>query len=262
MKKCILFFDIDGTILSEKTNEISEDTKNAMQKAREHGHLLFINTGRTKAELDTRILSVPVDGFVCGCGTYIEYQKELLLQAELLKDLQTEIRSDINLCHLDVCYEGLEHVYLDRTSKNPIIKNLLINMTAHNLPLRDSSDNDINFTKFTIWTNKESNYEYFYNKYHSLFTFIDRGNQFYEVVPANYSKATGIDFLLKHFSIPLQNAYAFGDSMNDLPMLLFVPNSVAMGNASDEIKKQVSYITKDVDDFGISHALKHFGLLL
>ena len=46
MKK-VLFFDIDGTLLSHRTLTIPESAKRAVRKAKENGHLIFINTGRT-----------------------------------------------------------------------------------------------------------------------------------------------------------------------------------------------------------------------
>ena len=47
MERAILFFDIDGTVLSEVTKEVPQSAIEAMEKARAEGHLLFINTGRT-----------------------------------------------------------------------------------------------------------------------------------------------------------------------------------------------------------------------
>ena len=54
MKKSVLFFDIDGTLLSEKTGKIPESAVQALHEARRRGHMLFINTGRT-------ICSVPAE---------------------------------------------------------------------------------------------------------------------------------------------------------------------------------------------------------
>ena len=42
-----LFFDIDGTILSELNGTIPESAKAAIGAAVREGHLAFINTGRT-----------------------------------------------------------------------------------------------------------------------------------------------------------------------------------------------------------------------
>lgn len=53
---------------------------------------------------------------------------------------------------------------------------------------------------------------------------------------------------------------AFGDGGNDIPMLKHVAISVAMGNASDEVKAIADYITDDVDHDGIFNACVHFQL--
>ena len=66
------------------------------------------------------------------------------------------------------------------------------------------------------------------------------------------SKATGIQFLLDYFNLPLENSYAFGDSNNDLPMLKYAGNSIAMGNAMKEILPFCTYQTTDIEDNGIT----------
>ena len=48
----IMFFDIDGTILSETTHTIPKSTVEGLQKAKEQGHLIFINTGRPFSSID------------------------------------------------------------------------------------------------------------------------------------------------------------------------------------------------------------------
>lgn len=47
MNRAALFFDIDGTVLSEITKEIPASTVDALKRAHDAGHFLFINTGRT-----------------------------------------------------------------------------------------------------------------------------------------------------------------------------------------------------------------------
>ena len=46
-----LFFDIDGTLLSEKTRRVPDSAKEALKQAREKGHLVLINTGRVYPHL-------------------------------------------------------------------------------------------------------------------------------------------------------------------------------------------------------------------
>ena len=47
MNKAALFFDVDGTLIDEQTKIVPESTLRALKQARENGHLVFINTGRT-----------------------------------------------------------------------------------------------------------------------------------------------------------------------------------------------------------------------
>ncbi len=44
-KRKALFFDIDGTLFSEINRNVPESAKQAIERAREAGHLVFINSG-------------------------------------------------------------------------------------------------------------------------------------------------------------------------------------------------------------------------
>ena len=80
----ILFFDIDGTLLSHRTLTIPESAKRAVRKAKENGHLIFINTGRTISVINKEIKDLGFDGYICGCGSYIEVDGEVNGKVEYL----------------------------------------------------------------------------------------------------------------------------------------------------------------------------------
>lgn len=112
-----------------------------------------------------------------------------------------------------------------------------------------------------IYPTKESDCEAFWPFAEERFTIIDRGRGMYEIIQKDFSKATGIQFLMDRFQIPLEDCFVIGDSTNDLPMLTYVPNSIAMGNSMKEILPYCSYQTTDIMDDGIYHALKHFEII-
>ncbi len=124
----------------------------------------------------------------------------------------------------------------------------------------DVADDDFSFDKFVFWTNENANSEKLIKAISEEFMVIDRGEGFYENVPKGFTKATAIEILLEKLGIPLENAYAVGDSANDLPMLTAVPNSIAMGGA-EKIYPYVSFVTKSIDEDGIEYALHHFGII-
>ncbi len=261
MNTKIIFFDIDGTILSHRSGQISDSTKAAIKKAQANGHLAFINTGRTLAEIDSEIIEAGFDGLVCGCGTQIIYHGTELLHTSIPADLAAMLISDLKDQKIEAVLEGRDTIYYNFNSTHPIILKIMKYQQQRNVNIKSWDDKELSFDKFCTWDDILESGVFFYDKYKDMFDLIDRNDRFYEIVPKGHSKATGIQFLINHLDIPHDNTYCFGDSENDLPMLKYVKNSVAMGNASQEIKDLVSYVTKDVDDDGIAHGLRHFGLI-
>ncbi len=45
-KPALLFFDADGTLIDEEKHAVPPDAAEALRKARNNGHLVFLNTGR------------------------------------------------------------------------------------------------------------------------------------------------------------------------------------------------------------------------
>ena len=74
-------------------------------------------------------------------------------------------------------------------------------------------------------------------------------------------KHIGIDKIIEHYGIKLEETIAFGDGGNDISMIKHAHIGVAMGNANKEVKEIADYITDDVDNNGIYNALKHFNII-
>ena len=82
-----------------------------------------------------------------------------------------------------------------------------------------------------------------------------------EIMDKNVSKAVGIEILLKHYNFSADEAIAFGDNYNDIQMLEYIPNSVAMNNAPDDIKNIARFVTDSNNDSGIYSYLAKIGLI-
>jgi HAD-superfamily hydrolase, subfamily IIB len=263
MNTKIIFFDIDGTVLSHRNYQILESTKTAIRKARENGHLTFINTGRTLSEIDDEIKSVGFDGLVCGCGTYISLHDQVLLHQGITSEFCKQIVEDANRFGIESVMEGTDTIYFSTQLFNPKlieIRDRFIH--EYHANVSTLSDSDIIFDKFCLWFSETADVQGFVDKYKDVFEFINRDNfLFLEVVPKGFSKASGIEYLITHLDIPYDNTYALGDSMNDLAMLNYVKHSIGMGNSEDEVKEVVSYLTRDVDDHGVAYALAHFNII-
>lgn len=262
MKTHLLFFDIDGTLLDERTGKISNGTKEAVKEARKNGHLAFLNTGRSYAELDPKVMEVGFDGVVCGCGTYVTYKGKNLVKENIEGEKAKKIISLITSCKIDALLEGEEYFYVSKKTSNE--KLLLVKKffgEEVNQKSRFWEEKNPEFQKMSIWLNEDSDFEEFHKALKQEFMFIKRASDFYEVIPKGYSKATGIELLVEHLGMEKEHTVAIGDSANDLAMLECAGISVAMGNSKPAVKEQVSFVTKNVEDEGVAHALAHLGFV-
>lgn len=288
-----LFFDIDGTIISEKTHTIPESAVRAIETAGKNGCLTFINTGRTYFFVPIALKKIAFDGFLCGCGTHIiskfpesAEQKEpenfpakntgIHSSTDIPEHMHTlyhriipleealQIIKTLQQCHIDGVLEGEHFNYFSRERSrfeqiNQIQDSFIGNVRGR---ARFFDDPDIHTDKFVIWSDETSDMESFFAFAESKnYDVIDRRGGFYEIVPAGHSKATAISYILKQFGLTKEHAYVFGDSSNDLPMFTCVPNAIAMGEYDPVLAPYTSYVTKTVEEDGIEFALKHFGFI-
>lgn len=261
----LLFFDIDGTILTEGQNRyVPESAKQTIRQLQAQGHLCFINTGRSWAEIHENITSLGFDGFVCGCGTHIRYHDEILLAHQVDQELADSLLTDLEQFRLEWLLEGQHRIYYSNIPYTTHIGDF--HREYHQVFPDKCTDippdtRGVSFDKFCICTRPDSQLTDFQAKYREQFTFIDRGKGFYEVVPTGFSKASGIHFLMEYFSIPLEDTIAIGDSTNDMPMLTFAGFSIGMKHSDQIVLDTVDYVTDSVENDGIYKAIKHLQLI-
>lgn len=257
-----LIFDIDGTILSEKDHTIPSSTIQAIKEAQKNGHLCFINTGRPLSTIDQMIKDIGFDGYVCGCGTYIEYNHDILFHQEVQKETRkTVIQKSIEY-HIDTMLEGKNGTSFPSKIFHPFVREIKENYTNQNFNIGEYSSHDsILFDKFASWYTDISDIDSFKKAISHDFDIIQRENDFIEVVPKGLSKASGIQFLVDYLQTSRDQTISIGDSTNDLAMLLYTKESVAMGNSHPALFDKVTYITDALENDGIYQALKHFHII-
>ena len=265
MERKIAFFDIDGTLTSEIDGSIPLSAVQAIRQARANGHLMFINTGRCYQNVEKRFRDIGFDGYVCGCGTNIYCDgKDVLYFPQnhetIMKILQIARETDV-----DILFESRKEVCFDisRPLHHPGAIRQYQSFASRNYDMPEDLENPNFFCdKFVIWYEHPEQLEAFRTVSDNWFECIDRGGTFREFVPRGYSKATGIQYVLNYYGMNPENAYAFGDSNNDLAMLSYLKNSVAMGNANPpSLFQQVAYVTTNASADGIKNALEHFDFI-
>lgn len=263
MEKTALFFDIDGTILSEITKEVPQSAVLALKAAQKAGHMTFINTGRTYCSIPAEIARLPFDGFLCGCGIYLTYHDAVIFETYLPEKRAREIAEEAFRCRIDGIFEGRDDVYFSaRISRFDILENTRRYMNNRGLGReRYIEQGNCYFDKLFICTDEKSDKKRFFEFISTDMDIIDRGEGTYECVPKGYSKGTAIEQVLEKFQMTKNQAFAFGDSSNDLPMFQKVGHAVAMEKHNPVLDPYTEFVTKSVEDDGIEYALRHYGII-
>ena len=81
-------------------------------------------------------------------------------------------------------------------------------------------------------------------------------DEYLEIVNRAATKAPAIQFMENYFGIKAEEIVAFGDNYNDLDMLRYAGYGVAMGNAPEDIKAQVSHVTATNEEDGLAQVLE------
>lgn len=253
-----IFFDVDGTMVSFRTHKMSPALLEGLHKLRDKGIKLFVATGRHAAMLSYVRSAFPFDGYMtlsgqhCRCGGQVIYRNPMSSQAveELVGAACTNEFATIFLEE--------EEVYINRADE--LTQRFMGQLDLPLPPVRDprrALDREL----------------------YQAITFLNRDNErllldkaphikttrwhpeFLDVIPTDGGKDKGVDAILAHYNIPLEQAMAFGDGENDLSMLRHAGIGVAMGSAAPEVQQAADYVTGTVDEDGILTALTHFGLL-
>lgn len=263
MKRSILFFDIDGTLLSEKTGKIPDSALLALTEAKKNGHLLFINTGRTICALPKELCQFEFDGYLCGCGSYLLFHDEVLLESHIEESCGRTYIEQMWECGLDGVLEGTEDLYFPkRISRFEKLEQGRAYFGQLGLGQKKYiEEGGFVYDKIFVYTDENSEKERFFQLMEKDFAVIDRGGNTYELTQKAFSKATACEFIVKKFGVEKDQVYVFGDSMNDLSMFEYAVHTIAMGNHAPGLKPYTEFVTKPVEDGGIFAAMKHYGLI-
>ncbi len=81
-----------------------------------------------------------------------------------------------------------------------------------------------------------------------------------DITHPDANKGFVVDWLSKQLGIPRENIATIGDMPNDVLMFVRSGFSIAMGNASDQVKGQASAVTDSYADEGFAKAVRNFVL--
>lgn len=266
----VLFFDVDGTLTSFDPDDMTDKDFNAVHpskavvdafgRLRNAGHQAFICTGRPLWLVADGLRALNPAGIVAMAGATLEVEGRVVHEDCFDEDVIVELAHRIAAAGGEALFEtngatySLEPVGVERSF-------LLGADVVHGV---DHMRVDgrlrvgkvcINARDLACVANDDGFIDY-------EFELCNTGGQNRELSPKGIDKGVGVARALAYLGREGNaRTFGFGDSGNDLGMLVAVETAVAMGNAVPEVKAVADYVTDDVAHDGSVTAMRHFGLI-
>ena len=221
MKKRTFAVDIDGTITENGGGRIHLEALEALRRLTNMGHDVIFVTGRSSVE--GYLLSVfggttkIAVGENGGCITTDSDEHVLLGNMDECKKAFEIIKDNIDNVQEKHVFPRMTEVVLERTFDLELARKLL---AEKNISVELS----------------DSQYAYHINS-----PGIDKG--------------TGFRTIMEKLSISTEDVIAIGDSATDIPLFRVAKTSIALGNASDQVKSEATMVVTSHAGDGVLEAL-------
>lgn len=259
------FCDIDGTLLPFGKG-IPESTLTAVERARKKGCRFFLATGRSPSEIAPSLGVIEFSGGVYSNGTLAVYDGKKVFDISMKKEdidfllsygekngylmmvqcddgtyMKEECLSFFRssmLCFLGhiidvpslVTYDGIRRDFVN-------VRKILALSPSHEMEkLRKDLKRDYDIVDNTVGLPQ---------------------SDMAEICLSGYNKGTGIKAVIEAMGEDMKSTVSIGDGANDIEMLSSAALGIAMGNATDEVKRYADWVTSSVDEDGFAGALEY-----
>ena len=261
----IAAFDLDGTLLNSK-KELLPSTILAIRRLKQIGVQVVLASGRHPKGIWPVAESLSLtgtDSYVLGFngGTVVSLKTgERFFVCQMEPETARAVAdAALSLGLSPVTYTESELLCLDDTDKY-----VLFEAGLNRLPVRKISSfrRDVPFPVNKVLVVgeprkiAEGGESGLREAVKGLCTVSQSAPCFLEIMPKGIDKASGLEKLLALLGLSRENLAAFGDGMNDKPMLDFAAAGVAMGNAAPALKAGADLVTDSCDEDGIAIAVE------
>ena len=251
-----IFLDIDGVLVSFRTHQIPPSTQEAIHKVRQLGVKVFIATGRPMPFVDN-LGALEYDGIMTVNGASCQTADGTVIRHQPIR--RDDLLRLVDYYHsrpFPLAFAANNETFITMTSPEALEVLRILNLKCPPVaPVEHCFEMDV-MQIIAFFKDGDDP---------RLMTEVLRGCSeqrwhpyFADVICQGNNKAIGIDSIIGHYGISLDETMAFGDGGNDITMLQHVGLGVAMGNAREEVKAAADDVTTSVDEEGVAQALKRY----
>lgn len=274
MNKKLIFVDIDGTLTPAGTNVPPDSAVEAIKKAQQNGHKVFLCTGRNYDMLKP-VLKYGFDGLVSCSGGYVTYGSEVLFDCPMSKEQLDTALDSLHRNGVFCTIEGKDGSFgdsnlkdfLDSTDGGNSEIERWRKALSENLGIRPMNQYDGQpIYKVVIMARENSQIDECRSLLEKDFSFVIQDVPAHgcvngELINRKFDKGRGVKLIAERLQVPIEDTIGFGDSMNDLEMIETVGVSVCMANGSEKLKKISDIICPSVTEDGLYKAFKDLELI-
>ena len=255
----MFFFDVDGTLLDNRSHRISPAVIEALHTLQQRGKKIVISSGRDVHTIMSmpQLAAIQWDGYICRNGSVVADQDQNELYRYFF-DLETMHRLEEVSQKLGSPIQYMGHTdWLNLPPTEDFrVACAFFHRDPNAIEIRPTLP-DEQATMALAFDKAQSDY----TEYRQIpgLTVLPTPFHYADLVAKGIDKSTGITLLCQHLNLNPRDTMAFGDGINDLEMLQAAGIGVAMGQGRDEIKAIADYVSDSVEKDGIVSALKAFG---
>jgi len=264
----LIAIDMDGTLLNEHS-ELNPATIQAVHDANDQGIKVVICTGRPLSGVTPFLKQLGLSGddnyVITFNGSMVQTVPGKIITSLTLThndyiDVETLSRKLDVHCHV----ESEDHIYTANRNISPytVGESSLVNMPIRfRTPEEMRPDLPIVKCMFIDHPNLlEDAIKALPAEFSERFSIVRSAPYFLEFMNPEASKGRALQTLAEHLQLTADEVMAIGDQGNDLSMLRYATNSVAMGNGIPEAKDIAKYETKTNVNDGVAHAINTWAL--
>ncbi|MBP3504241.1 MAG: HAD-IIB family hydrolase [Bacilli bacterium] len=258
MKK-VLFFDVDGTLLTPKKRIVEKETLEVLEELSKNPDIdLYLSSGRGRETLgDVEFIIPYFTGLNLANGGHIIINNESFLDCIDRNIVEEVVKFMINnkISFSASTSKGNLRMYFNDEVKASFDRNVPCPYTLLNENDDFYFDDVIQF--WLLGTNEQIDEV---EKHFKSLTFFKWGTFGADVIPTFRDKGTGIKKILSIMNYDINNTYAFGDSDNDVPMFKVCKTSVVMEKCTPKARDAATYITGPIEEGGLAEAVRKYVL--
>ena len=267
--KPTVFFDIDGTLawrdpattasLPAEEREVSplpsRAVRDAITRFTELGGNALLCTGRSPIAIHPMLLQLPLTGIVGLSGAYVEVRGTILRDECIPVELLVLVDEVLRDAHQGALLEGAQGVRELRGGPEGTRSGTYADMweaaeslcggRVHKLVVSNAVMGCLLSVPVVARDLKVSR--------------LDDLNS--EIGLAQNTKQLGVQTVVGYLGDEVGTTYGFGDSENDLSLFQAVDVPVAMGNASEEVKRHARFVCGSASEDGAVQGMRELGLI-